>query len=77
MTFSRALMLKAIRSLVTELSWAKKLKLWLIIDEVSLLHMEFLAEVHTLLQFEKDAKPFLPLVLANSRSPSSSSTRRP
>jgi type II secretory pathway predicted ATPase ExeA len=65
---SRALMLKAIRSLVTELSCAKKLKLLLIIDEASLLRMEVLAEVHTLLQFEKDAKPFLPLVLAGQNN---------
>ena len=61
---SRALMLQTIRSQVTELCCAKKLKVVLVIDEASLLRMEVFAELHTLLQFEKDAKPFLPLVLA-------------
>lgn len=61
---SRALMLKTIRQEIIDLTLSKKLKLLLIIDEASLLRMEVLAELHTLLQFEKDAKPYLPLVLA-------------
>ncbi len=74
---SRAAMLKTIRSLVTELCCAKKLKLLLIIDEASLLRMEVLAEMHTLLQFEKDAKPFLPLVLAGQNNLLDSMAYRP
>ena len=61
---SRALMLQTIRAQVMELTRAKKLKVLLVIDEASLLRMEVFAELHTLLQFEKDAKPFLPLVMA-------------
>ena len=61
---SRALMLQAIRHQVTELTCGKKLKLLLIIDEASMLRLEVFAELHTLLQFEKDAKPYLPLVMA-------------
>ena len=40
----------------------------LVIDEASLLRMEVFAELHTLLQFEKDAKPFLPLVMAGQNN---------
>jgi len=65
---SRALMLQTIRSQVTELTGAKKLKVLLVIDEASLLRMEVFAELHTLLQFEKDAKPFLPLVMAGQNN---------
>lgn len=74
---SRAVMLKTIRTLVTELTCAQKLKLLLIIDEASLLRMEVLAELHTLLQFEKDAKPFLPLVLAGQNNLLDSMAYRP
>lgn len=65
---SRARMLQAIRHHVTELTCAKKLNLLLIIDEASLLRMEALSELHTLLQFEQDAKPWLPLVLCGQNS---------
>jgi len=65
---SRALMLQAIRQQVIELSCGKKMKLLLIIDEASLLRMEVFAELHTLLQFEKDAKPYLPLVMAGQNN---------
>jgi len=74
---SRAVMLKTIRGLVTELSCSKKLKLLLIIDEASLLRMEVLSELHTLLQFEKDAKPYLPLVLAGQNNLLDSLAYRP
>ena len=65
---SRALMLQSIRGQVTQLTNAKKLKVLLVIDEASLLRMEVFAELHTLLQFEKDAKPFLPLVMAGQNN---------
>ena len=74
---SRALMLKTIRQQVTELTCAKKLKLLLVIDEASLLRMEVFAELHTLLQFEKDAKPFLPLVMAGQNNLLDSLAYRP
>jgi general secretion pathway protein A len=65
---SKALMLQTIRQQVVELCCAKKMKLLLMIDEASLLRMEVLAELHTLVQFEKDAKPWLPLVLAGQNN---------
>lgn len=74
---SRALMLKTIRQQVTELTCAKKLKVLLMIDEASLLRMEVFAELHTLLQFEKDAKPFLPLVMAGQNNLLDSLAYRP
>jgi type II secretory pathway predicted ATPase ExeA len=74
---SRALMLQTIRSQVTELTSAKKLKVLLVIDEASLLRTEVFAELHTLLQFEKDAKPFLPLVLAGQNNLIDSLSYRP
>jgi general secretion pathway protein A len=65
---SRARMLQAIRHHITDLTLAKKLNLLLIIDEASLLRMEVLSELHTLLQFEQDAKPWLPLVLCGQNN---------
>lgn len=74
---SRALMLKIIRQQVTEMTYAKKLKLLLVIDEASLLRMEVFAELHTLMQFEKDAKPFLPIVMAGQNNLLDSLAYRP
>lgn len=65
---SRALMLQTIRQQVLELTGAKKLKLLLVIDEASLLRLEVFAELHTLLQFDMDAKPYLPLVMAGQNN---------
>jgi type II secretory pathway predicted ATPase ExeA len=39
--------------------------------------MDVFAELHTLLQFEKDAKPFLPLVMAGQNNLIDSLTYRP
>jgi general secretion pathway protein A len=74
---SRALMLQSIRSQIMELTSAKKIKVLLVIDEASLLRMEVFAELHTLLQFEKDAKAFLPLVMAGQNNLIDSLTYRP
>jgi type II secretory pathway predicted ATPase ExeA len=61
---SKAIMLQRIRNELHELVHAKKLKTVLVIDEASLLRLEVFAELHTLTQFEKDSKPYLPIVLA-------------
>lgn len=74
---SRALMLQTIRGQVMELTSAKKLKVLLFVDEASLLRMEVFSELHTLLQFEKDAKPFLPLVMAGQNNLIDSLSYRP
>ncbi len=61
---SKVLMTRLIKNEIKELVDGKKMKVALIIDEASLLRMEVLAELHTLCQFHKDSKPWLPLVLA-------------
>jgi general secretion pathway protein A len=61
---SKAIMLQRIRDELHELVHGKKLKTVLVIDEASLLRLEVFAELHTLTQFEKDSKPYLPMVLA-------------
>jgi type II secretory pathway predicted ATPase ExeA len=74
---SRARMCQTIRRHVSELSQGKKLQVLLTVDEASLLRMEVFAELHTLLQFEKDAKPFLPLVMAGQNNLLDSLAYRP
>jgi hypothetical protein len=50
-----------LRKEITSLVMDKKIKPVLTIDEASLLRLEVLAELHTLCQFEKDSKHFLPV----------------
>jgi type II secretory pathway predicted ATPase ExeA len=61
---SKAIMVQRIRNELLELVQNKKLKVLLVIDEASLLRLEVFAELHPLTQFEKDSKPYLPIVLA-------------
>jgi len=61
---SKATLTGLIRQAVIELVEAQKMKVALIIDEASLLRLEVFAELHTLCQFDKDSKPYLPLILA-------------
>lgn len=61
---SKAIMVQRIRDELRELAYGKKLKTLLVIDEASLLRLDVFAELHTLTQFEKDSKPYLPIVLA-------------
>lgn len=68
LSISKALMTSMIRTEIKNLVSAKKLKPVLIIDEASLLRLEVFAELHTLLQFEQDAKPYLPLILVGQAS---------
>lgn len=67
-TTSKALMTSMIRTEIKNLVSVKKLKPVLIIDEASLLRLEVLAELHTLLQFDQDAKAYLPLILVGQTS---------
>ena len=64
---SRALLTKMIRSCLSEHA-QKKEKSVLIIDEASLLRLEVFTELHTLLQFEGDSRPLLPLILAGQNN---------
>jgi len=61
---SRAVMTSIIKNEIKEFVQGKKMKTILIIDEASLLRMEVFAELHTLVQFEKDSKTWLPIILA-------------
>jgi type II secretory pathway predicted ATPase ExeA len=65
---SRAVMLGRIKKEIQRLVTDKKMKVVLVIDEASLMRLEVFAELHALLQFEKDAKPWLPVILAGQSS---------
>lgn len=65
---SKALMTSMIRTEIKNLVSSKKLRPVLIIDEASLLRLDVFAELHTLLQFEQDAKSHLPLILVGGAS---------
>ena len=61
---SRAAMTSLIKKDIMELVEGKKLKVALVIDEASLLRLEVFAALHTICQFHKDSKHYLPLILA-------------
>jgi len=61
---SKTVMCRWIKQEVAELVREKKMHVVLVIDEASLLRLEVFAELHTLINFELDSKPFLALVLA-------------
>ena len=65
---SRAVLTRTIKQEVVELSHGKKMKVVLVVDEASLLRLPVFAELHTLMQFENDSKPFLPLILAGQNN---------
>jgi type II secretory pathway predicted ATPase ExeA len=65
---SKALMLRLIKKEITELVSDKKIKVVLLVDEASLLRLEVFAELHTICQFEKDSKPYLPIILAGQNN---------
>ena len=65
---SKALMLRLIKKEITELVREKKIKVVLLVDEASLLRLEVFAELHTICQFEKDSKPYLPIILAGQNN---------
>jgi len=62
--YSRAVMVRNIKREITRIILEKKMKTVLIIDEASLLRLEVFSELHTLLQFQQDSKPWLPVVLS-------------
>ena len=66
-TYSRGLLIKTIKSCALEY-WLKKQKPILIIDEASLLRIEVFTELHTIMQFENDSEPKLPIILAGQNN---------
>jgi type II secretory pathway predicted ATPase ExeA len=65
---SKALMLRLIKKEITNLVCEKKIKVVLLVDEASLLRLEVFAELHTICQFEKDSKPYLPMILTGQNN---------
>jgi type II secretory pathway predicted ATPase ExeA len=58
---SKAVMVKTIKKEIVNLVCDKKMKVILTVDEASLMRLEVFAELHTICQFEQDAKPWLPI----------------
>jgi type II secretory pathway predicted ATPase ExeA len=65
---SKTLMVRLIKKEITQLACEKKIKVVLLVDEASLLRLEVFAELHTICQFEKDSKPYLPMILAGQNN---------
>jgi type II secretory pathway predicted ATPase ExeA len=65
---SKARLLRLIKKEITQLVCEKKIKVVLLVDEASLLRLEVFAELHTICQFEKDSKPYLPMILAGQNN---------
>jgi general secretion pathway protein A len=65
---SKATMLRLIKKEITDLVLEKKTKAVLMVDEASLLRLEVFAELHTICQFEKDSRPYLPMILAGQNT---------
>jgi len=65
---SKAVMTKVIKKEIVDWVRDKKMKLVLVIDEASLMRLEVFGELHTICQFEKDSKPWLPIILAGQNN---------
>ena len=61
-------MVKTIKKEIVNLVLEKKQKVVLVVDEASLMRLEVFGELHTLCQFEQDAKPWLPMILVGPTS---------
>lgn len=67
-TNSKVVMVKTIKKEIVNLVLEKKQKVVLVVDEASLMRLEVFGELHTLCQFEQDAKPWLPIILVGQTS---------
>jgi len=65
---SKTVLVKVIKKEIVDCVHEKKMKIVLVIDEASLLRLEVFAELHTICQFEKDSKPWLPIILAGQNN---------
>ena len=65
---SKTVLVKVIKKEIVDYVREKKMKIALVIDEASLLRLEVFAELHTICQFEKDSKPWLPIILAGQNN---------
>jgi len=64
---SKAFLTRTIRSCISELA-QKRRKPVLVVDEASILRLDVLSELHTIVQFEGDSKPLLPVILAGQNN---------
>ena len=64
---SIAILLKIIRSIITEISQRKQVPV-LIIDEAQLMRFEVFAQLHTISQFEMDSKPVMPIIFSGQNN---------
>ncbi len=65
---SKVKMVKMIKNEIMNLVHEKKMQIVLIVDEASLMRLEVFAELHTICQFEKDSKPWLPMILSGQHT---------
>ncbi len=65
---SKIVMTKVIKKEIADYVLEKRMKIVLVIDEASLMRLEVFAELHTICQFEKDSKPWLPIILAGQNN---------
>ena len=65
---SKTVMVKVIKKEIVDYVREKKMKIVLVIDEASLMRLEVFTELHTICQFEKDSKPWLPIILAGQNN---------
>ncbi len=63
-SLSRAKMTGRIKKEIVEIVRNKKMKVVLVVDEASLLRLDVFRELHTLVQFNQDTSPWLPLILS-------------
>lgn len=61
---SRAFMTRIIKREILDLNLAKKIKPLLVIDEASLIRLDVFSELHTIVEFERETKASLPIILA-------------
>jgi type II secretory pathway predicted ATPase ExeA len=59
--------IKTVRAVLTEITLRKEIPV-LIIDEAHLMRLEVFGQLHTLVQFDFDSKPLVPLVMAGHNS---------
>jgi type II secretory pathway predicted ATPase ExeA len=63
-SLSRVKMVARIKKEIIDIVRNKKMKVVLVVDEASLLRLDVFRELHTLMQFNHDTSPWLPIVLS-------------
>ena len=66
-SFSKAVIVRAIKKEIRELVLDKRRQPVVVVDEANLLRLDVFAELHTLMQFESDSKPTVGVLQNNIR----------